>query len=59
VRLHLLWPLRKLQSIAVLEIARVLQDGIDREMIPEHLVPGVAFSVALMKNTVDRVMRKS
>jgi hypothetical protein len=53
----LLWPLRKLQSVAVVEIANVLQDSIDQGRVPEHLVPGIAFSVALMKNTVDNVMR--
>ena len=50
-------PIRRFQAQAVLEIAAVMQDGIDQGRTPEHLVPGIAFSIALMKNTIEKVMR--
>jgi hypothetical protein len=46
--------IRLFESKGLLGIADSLQDGLDEgRFVPEHR-PGIAFSIALMRNAVDK-----
>ncbi len=45
----------RFQSRPLIGVAASLQDGLDRGAFPFELQPGIAFSIALLQNTVDKV----